>query len=793
MGKNPGFTAVAVLTLALGIGANTAIFSVVNAVLLRPLPFRDPAALCLLTERMTTIPSLGPSYLNFEDWRTQNRSFESVAGVRNATMTLTGAGEPERVQAQFATASLFPMLGIAPLQGHTFVAAEDRAGAAPVALLSYGFWQGHYGGGEVTGRAVTLDNQAYTITGVLPRGFQYVQPADVVLPFQPWAATLPNDRSWHPGIIAVGRLKAGVSLEQARGEMSAIARHLEQTYPINNTGVGVNVFPLQERMVAAIRPALLVLLGAVGLVLLIACANIANLLLARAAGRRREIAVRTAIGAGRARLVRQLLTESFVLAALGGLLGVAIAYGAVPPLVGLAGPSLATIGPVGVDRRLLLFVCAAVSVSGILFGLGPAVQSLRFDLRAALNEGARGSKGARGQKRLRGLLAAGEIALAMVLLTGAGLLLRSFDRLQRVPPGFDPGNLLVADLPLSPRAWPQAAERMGFFDRVLEKARNLPGVTMAGAAGFLPVSGGASRLYFNIEGRPPKSGHDYILFGYRPVSAHYLETLRVPLIRGRFLRDSDTERSQFTAVINQTLARRYFPGEDAIGKHIQAGALPEAGEPWFEIVGIAGDVKQDLASDAAAEVYVPYRQANTIIPEFALSIVLRTAQDPRSEANALRRAVRELDANQPLVKVRTMEDNIATSVTDQRFRTTLLGIFAGCAMALAVIGLYGVMSYSVSQQAAEIGIRMTLGAQRKDILAMVAAEGLKLAAAGIAAGMAAAFALTRLLANFLFGVGAADPLTYAAVPAVLAAVAMAACYIPARRATLVDPVVSLRE
>jgi putative ABC transport system permease protein len=792
--KNPGFTAVAVLTLALGIGANTAIFSVVNAVLLRPLPFRDPSSLCLLTERMPTIPVLGPSYLNYKDWRTESRSFENIGAARNTILTLTGTGEPERVQGQMATASLFPLLGTSALLGHTFSAEEDRVGGPAVVLLSYGFWQSHFGGApDAIGRPLTLDSQPYMISGVLPRGFQLIQPADVYLPFEPWAARLPDDRSWHPGIIAVGRLKPGVSLDSARAETISIAKHLEEKYPINNTGVSANVNPLQEQLVKDIRPALVLLLGAVGLVLLIACANIANLLLSRAASRQREVAVRTAIGAGRGRLIRQFLTESSVLAIGGGLAGVALAYAAAPALVQLAGASLPALGPIEPDQRLLLFVCAVVVLSGILFGLGPAVQTMRFDLRAVLNEGARGSTGARGQKRLRGLLAVSEIGFAIVLLTGAGLLLRSFERLQSVEPGFRPEKLLVADLPLSQRAWPQAATRMAFFDRVTDRARSLPGVTAAGAAAVLPVSGGGSRLYFNIEGRPPKSGHDYILFGYRPVSPHYLETLRVPLLRGRFLTDSDTEQAPFAAVINQSLARSYFPNQDPIGKHIQAGALPEPSEPWFQIVGIVGDMKQNLATDSAAEVYVPYRQADRIIPIFALSMVLRTAQDPRTEAAALRRAVHELDSNQPLVKVRTMEENIATSVAEPRFRTTLLAIFAGCALLLAIIGLYGVMSYSVSQQAPEIGIRLTLGAQRSDILRMVLAQGLRLAAAGVIAGVAAALALTRLLANFLFAVGTADPVTYAVVAALLIGVALLACYIPARRAMQVDPMVSLRE
>ncbi|HEY1336560.1 MAG TPA: ABC transporter permease, partial [Bryobacteraceae bacterium] len=718
--KNPGFTAVAIVTLALGIGANTAIFSVVNAVLLRPLPFRDSASVCMLTERMPAIPVLGPSWQNFQDWRAQAHSFEAMAAARNATFTLTGAGEPERIQGQMASSALFPLLGISALQGHTFMADEDRPGAAPVALLSYGFWRGHFGGAPNTlGRTVTLDNQSYTITGILPPRFQLIQPADVYVPFAPWAARLPDDRSWHPGIIAVGRLRPGVSVENARTEMTGIARRLEQAYPEFDTGVGANVNVLQDQLVDNIRPALLVLLGAVGLVLLIACANIANLLLARAASRTREVALRAAIGAGRGRILRQLLTESTLLAIAGGLAGVALAYAAIPPLVALAATSIPNTGPVSADYRVLLFVCAAVALTSVLCGLGPAIQTSRLDLRAALNEGARGSTGAAGQRRLRALLVVAEIAFAIVLLTGAGLLLRSFARLQDVAPGFQPRRLLVADVPLSQRAYAQPVQRMTFFDRLLEGARALPGVSSAGAAAFLPVSGGGSQIHFNIQGRPPKTPHDYIITGYRPVSAHYLETLGVPLLRGRFLADADTERGPFAVVINQAMSHQYFGNESPLGKRLQLGATPDEQTPWMEIVGVVGDMKQNLATDGKSEMYVPYRQANAVLPVFALSVVLRTEQEPRAQSAALRALVRRLDPNQPLVKVRTMEENIAGSVTEPRFRTTLLGIFAGCAVLLSIVGLYGVMMYSVTQRIPEIGIRLTLGAQRAEIVRMV--------------------------------------------------------------------------
>ena len=477
---------------------------------------------------------------------------------------------------------------------------------------------------------------------------------------------------------------------------------------------------------------------------------------------------------------------------MGGLAGVALAWAGLAPLVRLAANSLPNLGPIGMDFRVLLFVCVAVLLAGILFGLGPALHTSRMDLRAALNEASRGSTIGSGQKRLRSLLVVTEIALAIVLLVGAGLLLRSFDRLQKVEPGFHAGNVLVADIPLSPQAYRAAPARMDFFDRLLQRSRALPGVTAAGAASSLPVSGGGSALYFNIQGRAPKSPRDYLIIGYRPVSPRYLETLGIPLLRGRFLADADSDHAPFVVVVNQTMARQYFPNESPLGRHIQAGALPDAQTPWAEVVGVVGDVKQNLATDAGAEVYLPYRQADTLIPVFALSIVLRTVQDPRTEVAALRSVVHDLDSNQPVIKIRTMEENIATSVGEQRFRTTLLGIFAACALLLSLVGLYGLMMYSVTQRVPEIGIRITLGAQTHQIMAMVVGQGLKLALVGIAVGIVGAFALSRILARFLYGVAASDPLTYVAVAALLLAVALVASYIPAHRATRIDPMSALR-
>ena len=791
--KSPGFTAVAILTLALGIGANSAIFSVVNAVLLRPLAFRDSGRLCLVSEQWQFNSSLGPSYQNYVDFRDQSKSFDAIAAVRNTTFTLTGKGDPERLAAQMDTASMFPMLGVNAVEGHTFLADEDRFGAPSVVLLSYGFWQRHFGGAPGTlGKAIVLDNQSYTIVGIMPPGFQLLQPVDVMVPLTPWAHTLPDDRNWHPGIIAIGRLKSGVNMQQAQAEMSTIAARLDKQYPIYNTGMGVRVSSLHETLVQNVRPALLVLLGAVGLVLLIACSNIANLLLARATSRQREIAIRTALGARHGRILRQLLTESVLLAVLGAVVGLALAWSSMTPLLSLAGGSIPKVGPIRLDIPAIVFTAGIAVLAGILFGLAPAWQTAKLDLRPALNESSRGSTGGSGHLHVRNVLIVTEVALALLLLVSAGLLIRSFARLQNVEPGFQPAHLLVVNVPLSPQAYPKSAQRMDFFDRLIERTRALPGVVSAGAATFLPVSGGGSIIHFNITGRAPKTPGDYILVGYRPISPDYLQTLRVPLLQGRMLTQADTERGPFVVVVNQSMAKQYFPGESALGKRVQLGALPDKSIPTMEIVGIVGDMKQNLATDSQSEMYLPYRQADTMLPVFFVSLVVRTANDPRTEVSALRSVVRNLNSDQPLVNIRTMEENISTSVSEPRFRTLLLGIFAASALLLSVVGLYGLMAYSVSQRVHEIGIRMALGAQPGDVLRMIIGQGLKLVLIGVGLGLAGSLALSRILAQFLYGVTATDPATFIGVAATLILAAVAACYIPARRAMKVDPMVALR-
>ncbi len=791
--KSPSFTAIAVLTLALGIGANTAIFSVVNAILLRPLAFHDSSRIMLIAEK-SKYPDPSVSYQNFVDWRDQSHSFESVQGMRASTITLTGAGEPERLNARWVTSGLFPLLGVKAGLGRTFRDDEDRAGGAPAVVISYGLWQRRFGGAtDVLNKSINLDSRPYTVVGVLPRAFEFLRADDVYLPFTPWAKTLPDDRNWHPGIFAIGRLKQGVSREQANTEMVAIAKRLEEQYPIYNTGTSADVIPLQEQVVKNVRPALLLLVGAVSFVLLIACANVANLLLARAAYRGREVAIRASMGAGRARLIRQLLTESILLSLAGGIFGLLLAWASLGPLLNISAGSLPlAFTIVGLNRSVLLFTILVSVITGLVFGIAPALRATRLDLRETLNEGSRGSTSGPGHQRLRGILIASEFALAMLLLVGAGLLLRSFSRLQDVSTGFQPDHLLVADLPLSQTAYAKPEQRYGFFDRLVGRAQTLPGVRSVGAASALPVSGIGGLLHFNIYGRPPKTPNDYIAAGYRAVTANYFETLSVPLLQGRFLTPADKEKTPAVVVINATMAKTYFPGENPLGKRMQIGATPESEVPWMEVVGVVGDVTQGLGLEPKSEMYLPYRQADQVLPVFQLSVVLRTVGDPHQQAAALRSALAEIDPNQPLVKVRTMEDNMAATVAQPRFRTWLIGIFAGLALMLAAVGIYGVMSYSVTQRTSEIGIRITLGAQPVDVFRIVLGEGLRFALIGVAVGVAGGLVLTRLLSTFLYGVSATDPLTFFGVAILLIAVSVAACFFPARRATRVDPIVALR-
>jgi putative ABC transport system permease protein len=790
--KNPGFTVVAVLTLALGIGANAAIFTVVNAVLLRPLAFRDPSRVVLVVER-SPYPTISTSYENYQDWRDQSHSFESMEATLFTNATLTGLGEPERFPTRRMTAGLLPLLGVNPIAGRNFHSQEDHPGGPPVAMISYGLWQRRYGGSsDWLGRTITLDSQPYTLVGVLPPGFVLLQPADVFLPFHPWAKTLPDDRNWHPGIIPVARLKQDSTMEQARAEMKTITGRLEKQYPDYNTGISADVVHLQDQIVQNVRPALLVLLCAVAFILLIACANVANLLLARAASRTREIAVRTALGASRSRIVSQLLTESLLIAVAGGALGLLIAHAALGPLVRLSAGSVPNSGSIAIDRWVLVFTALASILTGVFFGVVPALRTAGLDIRETLNEGGRGSTAGAASHRLRALLVVTEISLAMLLLVGAGLLLRSFDRMQRTRPGFSPDHLLAADIFLSQAAYAKPDQRFQFFDRLLDRARALPGVRAAGAASFLPMAGNGSIIHFNIYGRPPKSPHEFTAGGYRAVTPGYLETLAVPLISGRMFAETDNEKSQPVVVLNSSFVRQFFQGQSPLGKRMQLGALPDKDVPWMEVVGVVGDVRPGLGTDPQAEMYVPYRQADAVLPVFVLSMVLRTSVEPQAETSALRAALAGIDKDMPLVNVRTMGDNMAASVAQPRFRTWLLGLFAVLALVLSTIGIYGVMSYSVNQRTHEMGIRITLGAQPRDVFRLVSGQGLRLALLGVAIGCAASLILTRVLRSFLFEVSVLDPVTYVSVAVILAGVGFLASYLPARRATRVDPLKALR-
>jgi putative ABC transport system permease protein len=794
--KNPGFTVVAVLTLALGIGANSAMFSIVNAVLLRPLPYRDPQRLMLLAERWPQFPRLSLSYLNYKDWRDQSHSFEAIGAVRNNVMTMTGGTEAERLPTQNVTANLFDLLGIKPELGRTFSDAEDKPGAPPVAVISHSLWERRFSSSpSVLSQTITLDNQNYSIIGVMPPRFEILQQvADVMLPFEPWARTLPDDRSWHPGILPIARLKPGVSLEQARSEIAVIAKRLEEQYPETNTNVTSLVDPMLEQIVQNVHTALWVLIGAVGVVLLIACANVANLLLVRATGRRREMAVCIALGARPFDIVRQLLAESILVALAGGAFGLALAWAAVPLLVRLAGNSLPRSNSVSIDLGVLGFTALIAFVAGILFGLAPARHTWRIDLRETLNETNRGGS-VRAVLRTRAALVVSEIALAMLLLVGAGLLFKSFERLSRISPGFSTDHILVANIVRSPTAYSDRNVRLGFFDRLFEQISALPGVRSVGAASFLPVTGAGPALHFNIQGRPPRSPQEYTIASYRAVSSGYLKALELPLVAGRWIEDRDREGAPAVVVINSSFARTYFPNQSPLGQHLQVGAMPNPDPrvPWMEIVGIVADVKQSLASESSSEMYVPFRQADLVLPVLTMSLVVRTAGDPLAETNSIRSVVHNIDPNQPVTAIRSMDENVAQSVSAPRFRTVLLSVFAGIALVLAAVGIFGVMAYSVAQRTRELGLRIALGASRGRVLQLVLAHGVRLTLVGVGIGLVATFLLTRYVSSLLFNVPPYDPMTLVGVVAALIVISLCACYLPARRATLVDPIVALRD
>jgi putative ABC transport system permease protein len=786
--KNPGFTTIAVLTLALGIGANTALFSVVNAVLLRPLPYQQPDRLVILWEQ-TPMGEASVAYPNFVDWRERNKVFDQITAFRRDSFNLTGAGEAERLNGRMVSAGFFATFGKQPVRGRDFTAADDQPGAAAGVILSHDFWQRRFGGDEkIVGSQLTLSNRVFTVIGIAASDFRFGAGTDAFVPLGLFADRF-RERGAHPGIYVVGRLKPGVNAEQARAGMDTIMAALGEQFPETNRDRRVQLESLYDNTVQGVRMSLIILLGAVGFVLMIACANVANLLLTAAAARRKEFALRAALGAGRWRVVRQLLTESILLSLCGGLFGALLAKWGASALISFVPEGIPRLGEAGVDMRVLGFTLLLSALTGLVFGLAPALQTTRFDLNEVLNEGERGSTG--GRLRMRNLLVVVEVALALVLLIGAGLMIRSFRELQRVSTGFEASNLLTMSLSLAVTP-EEATKAQNFLDRLGQNLRQLPGVQTAAISSGLPFAG-ATEDSFNLEGEDindPRAAKMAVVYLTSP---EYLQTMGIRLLRGRYFTSQDRAGGAPVAVIDETLARRHFPDQNPIGKKLNGLAIEQP-----EIIGVVDNVKHyGLEGRAPAEhqVYLPLAQIPPqSLPGAArrINVLLRTTGDPLSVAAAARGQTQALNANQPVFNVRTMEQLVAASITGQRFSLVLLALFAGLALALSTVGIYGVMSSVVEQRTREIGIRLALGAQKRDVARLIARQGLTLAVIGVGVGLIASLALTRLMATLLFGVGATDPLTFAGVAALLLAVAALACYVPARRAMKTDPLVALR-
>ncbi|MEN3332202.1 MAG: putative transport system permease protein [Blastocatellia bacterium] len=795
LAKSPVFTAVAVLTLALGIGANTAIFSVVNELLLRPLPFRD-------AERLVTLWEVSPegrhqnttSRANFRAWREQSTTFEGMAAFSDQRLNLTGDREPEEVSVQLATPELFQVLGVEPLLGRTLNEDDGRARSAGV-VLAYGIWQRRFGGDpEIVGKPITLNGMPFNIVGVMPAGFQWHirGRSGTGKPAEMWAVlVMPTEGPATLGrfLSVVARLKPGVSREQGEAEIKAIEARLGQDAPQYNRGYGAEAIPLREQFVGNVRPALWILLGAVGFVLLIACANVANLLLARAAARQKEVALRTALGAHRWRIVRQLLTESLLLALLGSLLGLGLAWWGIPALVAISPRDLVNLQGVGINLKVLAWTLAISLATGIIFGIAPALEATRLNLNEALNEGGKGGGGQGAHsRRLRSVLVVAEVALALVLLASAGLMVKSFARLRNIDTGFNPENVLTMVVRLAGAKYREDPQVVGFFRQATERIGALPGVRSIGIVNYLPLYGGlGSSTGFTIEGQPELPPGEGPGANVRVSDAGYFSAIGIPLLRGRNFTDVEDRQAKHVVLISESLARQYFPGEDPLGKHISVEMFDKPNPT--EIIGIVGDVRYDSLTDAAEPtVYFPHPD---LTYEF-MTLVIRTDSDPAAIAAAVRGEVREIDPNQPVSDVRTMKQVMADTVGRARFNTLLLGLFAGLATLLAAVGIFGVMNYSVTVRTREIGIRVALGAQPSQVLMLILRQGLLLTLTGIGIGLAGALALTRIMSSLLFGVGATDPLTFAAIVVLLTVVSVIACYIPARRATRVDPVTALR-
>ncbi|HMY72341.1 MAG TPA: ABC transporter permease [Blastocatellia bacterium] len=792
--KQPAFTFVAIFALALGIGANTAIFSVVNAVLLQALPYRQADGLVTVWENnkrrgnAQNVINLG----NYFDWKEQNQVFEDMATFFDTNANLTGSGEPEEIPSQIASANLFSVLGVTPMLGRGFTPDDGKDGAPRVVVLSYGLWQRRFGGeSSVIGRKIILNNNETTVVGVLPPDFTWhvrngSMTRKVAEMWTPWQMNEGMRQRRGRFAMAVARLKPGVSPEQAQAEMNVLSNRLEQQYEFNKNW-GINVVPLRTQFTGEIRLALIVLLCAVGLVLLIACANVANLLLVRAAARQREIAVRAALGANRLRVIRQLLTESLVLAAAGGAAGLVLAWWGTDLLVKLSPPELLGQAQAKINLPVLGFTLGVSLLTGLIFGLAPAFETTRLNLTESLKDGGKNVGGSSRSHRLRNALVVTEVALALVLLIGAGLLIRSFARLQAVNPGFNVENVLTMKVGLPGRKYDTDQKIIGFYRQALAEMQTLPGVESAGAVSFLPLAAPHAGTNIEIEGRPKLPPGQQLGTGVIVTDANYFKTMQIPLKRGRLYTNQEAAEMRHVVVVNESFARKNFPGEDPLGKRVVI-YMKDDNQPC-EIIGVVGDTKHmTLDAESQPISYWPHSE----LAYNSMSFVLRTKGEATAVAAAAREVIRKLDPEQPVADVRTMESLLGRVVARQRFNTLLLTIFAGVAALLAAVGIYGVMAYSVAQRTHEIGVRLALGARKADVLRLVVKRGMTLSLAGVGIGLAASFALTRLMAALLFNVGATDPLTFAGVPVLLVLIALLACWLPARRAAKVDPMVALR-
>lgn len=802
MRKSRGFVAIAILALALGVGANTAIFSIVNANLILPLNYDNPDRLVMVWEKNAKkgLGEIPTSLPNFIDLREATKSFEDLAAFTDSSLNLTGGDVPERVTTLRVTASLLSLLGKKPLKGRLFLPEENQPQSSHVLILSHGLWQRSFGANaNLVGQTVALNGEAYTVVGIMPSDFkfpptfsatiassQYTMPhADLWVPLTTDAAPMVRETR---GLFMIGRLKAGVTPSAAQAEVNVIASRLQREYPATDADMEVDVMRLRQQVTGDIRLPLVMLFAAVGCVLLIACANVANLLLTKATGRRKELAVRLALGATRPRIIRQLLTESLLLGLCGGLLGSLIAIWVVRQLIVFSPPNMNRSPDVGIDVRVLVFALLLSLFTSFIFGLAPALQATKSDLNETLKEGGRGNAGGSKQNRLRSLLVISEVAIALVLLIGSGLMIKSFMRLQNVNPGFNPENLITLELQLPQNRYGEKTRQTAFQQQLVQRVGEIPGVQSAATVNNLPLSGNESNGTLTIEGRPAPNPSDRPRAFYRTVSPKYFQTMDIPFRRGRPFADSDNADAPAVVIINETAAQRFWPNEDPLGKRFKQGRA-ESKNPWVTIIGVVGGISHaSLGVASQAELYFPFQQK----PDPTITLLARTITDPGNITTAVRREVSGLDKDLPVSNIKFMNEIVAGSVAQPRVYTLLFAVFAGLALVLATIGIYGVMSYSVTQRTQEIGIRMALGAQRKDVLTLIIKQGMILAITGIGIGLLASFVLTRVLASLLYGVSTTDLFTFALVSLLLTSVALVACSIPALRATKVHPVIALR-